>query len=297
MTIMNIAPSSLAQEKSRSDEECSRIAIPIGSGFRYACLSLRESERRAVVALRALDLTLAEITDTRADAQIARRKLDWWRNALHQAISQHKTEHPILQALLAVTDHPTLQELVPGLESRLGAAVIELDYQGFETQSDLNAYLAAAGGAMFGLYARVILAPIESHSALGTLGAVHHRLHRLTYLGRHAQRGHIYLPAETLAAAGATEADFHRMDAAERLAPLLRNELSEIEGQYRDTIDRLRSVSPRPSTLFRALIALDRAQMALLRHHDVQVLVSRPETPPFKRLVTAWWGSKRPLPK
>lgn len=297
MANMNVDYAHLAPTNLRSDEECSRIASPIGSGFRYACLPIPEAERRAVTALRAFDLTLTEITDTRADTQIARRKLDWWRNTLHQSCTHHTAEHPILQSLLAAIDQPTLNDLVPYFEARLGAAVIELDYQGFEMQSDLDAYLDASGGAMYHLYARVLQASPDTHAELGQLGALHHRLFRLTYLGRHVHRGQIYLPAEQLTRSGLTEADFHRPDAPKQLAVLLQTELSDIENKQAEAISRLRAITPKPPTFFRAMIALDRAQMALLRRHEAQVLTSRPETTPFTRLVSAWWGSKRPLPK
>lgn len=294
---MNVARSDQIQINSRNDEECRRIATPIGSGFRYASLPLDEHQRRGVVALRALDLTLSEITDPTADPQIARRKLDWWRNALHQALTQHQTEHPILQSLLSAIDTDTRRALIPRIESRLGAAFIELDYQGFETRQDLDAYLEASGGAMFGLYGLILHAPPTSLDTLTQLGALHLRLHRLTYLGRHRQHGRIYLPAELLTEKGFSEADFHRPAAPSLMAPLLQAELSAIEHQYLAEVRALRRHESRPSALFRALIALDRAQIALLQRHRVAVLTTRPELTPFKRLTTVWWASKRALPK
>lgn len=297
MPHMNIDHAPLASTMLRSDEECRRIATPIGSGFRYASLPLDEHQRRGVVALRALDLTLSEITGSTADPQIARRKLDWWRNALHQALTQDKAEHPILQSLLLATDTDIRHALIPRIESRLGAALIELDYQGFETGQDLEAYLEASGGAMFGLYGLILHAPPTSLDTLTRLGALHLRLYRLTYLGRHLQHGRIYLPAELLTEKGFSEADFHRPAAPLLMAPLLQAELSAIEHHYLAGVHALRRHESRPSALFRALIALDRAQIALLQRHRVAVLTTRPELTPFKRLTTAWWASKRSLPK
>lgn len=297
MARMNASLSHPASPPANIDEECSRIATPIGSGFRYACVPLKDVDRRAIIALRALDLTLAEITSTQSETQVARHKLEWWRQALHQTLSFDQAEHPILQALRACMHENLRMALIPLVELRLGAAVIELDYQGFETQRDLLAYLDGAGGTMHEAYARILQIPETQHAALRSIGALHHRLQRLTYLGRHSRQGQIYLPAEQLAKAGVSEADFHRPNAADHLAPLLQNELADIQKQYQDAIQELRAITRRPDAFFRILIALDRAQIDLLHRHKAAVLTTRPETTPFQRLVTAWWSSKRSLPQ
>lgn len=296
MARMNASSGQLAPPAANIDEECSRIATPIGSGFRYACVPLKDADRRAITALRAIDLTLAEITSTQAESQVARHKLEWWRQALHQALALNQAEHPLLQALCACTEESARKGLIPLIELRLGAAVIELDYQGFETQQDLFAYLDGAGGTMHEAYARILRIPDMQQAPLRSIGALHHRLQRLTYLGRHSRQGQIYLSAEQLEKAGVTEADFHRPNAAVHLAPLLQNELADLEKNYQDAIHELRAITRRPPAFFRALIALDRAQIDLLHRLRADVLTSRPETTPFQRLITAWWSSKRPLP-
>lgn len=297
MTAMNPVDQPCMPVNPDNDAECSRIACPVGSGFRYACLSHRDPERRALAALRALDLTLTEISATQADPEIARRKLDWWRNALHQSSTHYTAEHPILLALLAAITPATLTMLVPHLEARLGGALVELDYQGFETSRDLTAYLIATGGAMYALYADVLKCPVGWQEELRHLGALHHQLHRLTYLGRDVAQGRIYLPAEQLARAGLSETDLHRPNAPETLAPLLRTELTSLEQQWYEAVEQLRKRNPRPPAFFRALIALDSDQLKLLKQNDVRVLERRSERAPFSRLLTAWWAAKCALPK
>ncbi|HQT43467.1 MAG TPA: squalene/phytoene synthase family protein [Halothiobacillus sp.] len=286
----------LMMEINRNHAECARLARPIGSGFRYACLPLTERHLHAITALRALDVTLTDITHTISEPQVARAKLDWWRGALHQAITQHTAEHPILAALVASVEATTLEKFVPNLEARLGSALLELDYQGFATESDLLAYLDASGGAMYALYSELLSPGPELAAHLRPLGALQRRLHCLQFLGRDSARGFIYLPNERLAAHQLSEADVHRPNAAEVCAPVLQQELAELRENFRQTLSALRQHSRWPPKFFRALIALDRDRITLLEQHSAEVLSQRPECTPFSQLITAWWAAKRPLP-
>lgn len=283
-------------ELAKNNAECARLARPIGSGFRYACLTLADTHLHAITALKALDVTLSDITHTISEPHVARAKLDWWRGALHEATEQNTAAHPILAALLASVDTPTLKKLVPHLEARLGSALLELDYQGFETPADLSFYLDARGGAQFALYCALLPIDPALKPPLRSLGALQHRLHCLQFLGRDRTHGFIYLPAERMAAHKLSEADMHHPDAAQLFAPLLQQELADQSQEYEQTVTALRQHNRYPPKFFRALIALDRARIRLLRRSSVEVLSQRPEPAPMAELVTAWWAAKRPIP-
>jgi phytoene synthase len=283
-------------EHAHNHAECARLARPIGSGFRYACLTLAEPQLHAITALKALDVTLADITHTISEPKVAHTKLDWWRGALHEAIAQNTAVHPILAALLASLDAPTLKKLVPHIEARLGSALLELDYQGFETSADLSAYLDARGGAQFALYCALLPVDPALEQPLRTLGALQHRLHCLQFIGRDRSHGFIYLPAERMAAHQLSDADLHRPNAAKLFAPLLQQELADLNHEYEKTVTALRQHNRYPPKFFRALIALDRAHIRLLQRHKVDVISLRPERAPIAELITAWWAAKRPIP-
>ena len=292
MTGMNHA----AQISAQDIAECARLARPIGSGFRYACLSLPEPTLHAISALKALDVTLADITRTISEPKVAHAKLDWWRSALYDATLNHAANHPILSALLASVDPATLDALIPLIEARLGSALLELDYHGFETQADLSAYLDARGGAQSALYATVLAVDAPLIAPLRELGAVAHRLQCLHLLGRDRARGFVYLPAEQMAAFNLSDTDIHHPDAAQLFAPLLQAEWQDLNQRYEQTIAALRQQNRYPPKFFRALIALDRAHLRLLGQHSVAVLSQRPERAPIAELITAWWAAKRPIP-
>jgi 15-cis-phytoene synthase len=277
------------------DAECERIARQIGNGFRYASLPLRGHDLYAVTAIRALDKSLEDIVQTIAEPQVARTKLDWWRGALHQATTETHSDHPILLSLLESTTPTTLERMVPHLESRLGSALIALDYQGFAAETDLNAYLDAKGGALFTLYAQALDLPPETTAQLAPLGALSHRIDSLQWLGRDVARGFVYLPAEQLEKHGRNEADFHRPDRSARLAPLLQAEYEHIRAEHNRHVLALKQVCRRPPAFFRALIALDQARLDHLHRSGLRLLDERPERAPFSQLFTAWWATKRAL--
>lgn len=273
--------------------ECERIARPIGSGFRYASLPLRERDRQAITAIKALDITLDEIVQTIAEPQVARAKLDWWRGALHQATTEGYSNHPILITLLESTSPATLEKMVPHLESRLGSALLALDYQGFADEADRDAFLDAKGGALFQMYAHVLDTPEETTIKLGILGALGQRIHLLHWLGRDVTRGFIYIPAAQLKQHGLDEADFHRPDRSARLASLLQEEYEQIKAEHNRELLALNRICRHPPAFFRALVALDQARLAQLHRKGLRLLDERPERAPVAKLITAWWATKR----
>lgn len=287
MAIMN-SPS-----PSRHDAECERIARPIGSGFRYACLPLRGENLYAITAIKAMDKSLEEIVYTIAEPKVARSKLDWWRGALHQATTEGTSSHPVLIALLASTPSTILEKMIPDLESRLGSALLALDYQGFDSEADLDAYLDAKGGALFRLFAQVLDLRQDTTAALAALGALGHRIDRLQWLGRDVARGFIYLSTEQLEKHGVDEADFHRPDRAARLAPVLQAEYAHIRAAHNFHVLELKQTCRRPPAFFRALIALDQARLDHLNRSGLRLLEERPERAPLAQLLTAWWATKR----
>jgi len=286
-------------EANLHDQECERIARPIGSAFRYACLHLNAPQRRAITAVRALDQTLDDIRRQVAEPHVARAKLDWWSNALYCLTQGDATraDTPIPQALMIALDdlNVQVQEFVPALESRLGGAMLELDYQGFETDTDMNAYLDASGGATFELYALLLDVPMDERPLWRKLGAAHLRITRLQYLGRDVRSGFIYLPQDLLAMHGLSDADLFRPDAAETSRAMLQAELDRLIADRDAAIAELAEIRRHPHRFLRALVAIDHARLRQLANDKVSVLEHRTELSAFRRLVTAWWAGKRPL--
>lgn len=291
--------SSSPSGSSLSDQECERIARPVGSAFRYACLYLDDPQRRAVSAVRALDQTLDDIRRQVAEPHVAKAKLDWWNNSLYRLTQADAPppDTPITQALmqaLETLDIP-FEQLVPALENRLGGAELELDYQGFETESDMSAYLDATGGAVFELYARLLGRPDTETTLWRQVGSQHQRLTRLQYLGRDIRSGFIYLPQSLMNRYGVTDADLFRPDAATASGTMLQTELGQLIEARDEAIRSLVNETPRPHRFLRAIVAMDHGRVRSLERLEGSVLEQRPELSAFRRLSLAWWAGKRPL--
>jgi len=284
---------------SLSDQECERIARPVGSAFRYACLYLDDPERRAVSAVRALDQTLEDIRRQVAEPHVAKAKLDWWNNSLYRLTQADAPppDTPITQALIQALTNLEIpfDQLVPALENRLGGAELELNYQGFDTETDMSAYLDATGGAVFELYARLLGRPDSETALWRQVGGQHQRLTRLQYLGRDIRSGFIYLPQSLMTRHGVSDADLFRPDAAAALGTMLQSELEQLIEARDEAIRTLMSETRRPHRFIRAIVAMDHGRIRSLERLQGSVLEERPELSAFRRLSLAWWAGKRPL--
>lgn len=275
------------------DAECERLARPVGSPFRLASLKLPPVRQRAVTALRALDVSLAEISETISEPQVAMSKLDWWRQALLD-MTEGRAEHPVLQSLLAALDelgHGAEARsgdsfLVAKLEERLGATRVELEYEGFAAEEDLQAFLDARYGSLFSLYARLLGGEEEITRAAQTLGRWHGRLERARLLGRHARAGRVYLPADLLAAHGLDEADLYRPQAQGERERLFAAELERIGAGLGDW-----DGNGRPPRLFRILRAVDREHLRLMQADPGAITEARVEISPARQWWLAWRAS------
>lgn len=289
-------PDDTAERARLNDHECERLARPIGSGFRYATLYLDEPQRRAISAIKALDVTLDDISRTIAEPSVARAKLDWWISALFR-MSQEAPDHPITQSLLGALNelNCAVSTLVPALEERLGGAQLELDYQGFETRADTQAYLEATGGAVFELFARILVVPEAQRATWRQLGAIHRRITRLQYLGRDVRGGFIYIPREQLTSHDLAEADLYRPEAPATTRKLIEAEWTDLHAQRSRILAALAAGTPKPARFLRALIALDDDRLRLMHRDDLRMLERRPDRSAFRKLLIAWWAGKRPL--
>ncbi len=284
---MNAESPSPAVDPHLAAAECERLARPVGSAFRLASLKLSPARQRAVTALRALDVSLAEIPETVSEPQVAMAKLDWWREAL-LGMTKGRAEHPVIQSLAAGLDEIGLGEqarredspLIARLEERLGAARIELEYEGFATEADLEAFLDARYASLFALYGRLLDLPVEQIEAAARLGRWHGRLDRARLLGRHARSGRVYLPQDTLNRFGLDEADLYREPAPAARKALFREELARI----RDGLDDWQA-NGRPPRLFRILRAIDREHLRLMQETPAELTGARHEISP----VRCWW--------
>jgi len=281
------------ESTAQAHQECEQRARPVGSPFRYATLKLPLAQQQLLNALRALDLELAAISARIAEPQVAFAKLDWWRASLKQLTETHRAEHPILQALLDCAQKSQRLDwldgqsgFVDGIEQRLGATQLEMEYQGFDREADLRAYLRARGGSMYQLYAQSLDIPVQRLTALRELGGLHHRIHSLQCLGRYLPSGQIYLPASLLARFNVAAEQSHQPEAIPEA--LLASECDHIQSEITKLLQDYPGRLPR---FFRILQAINQALLNEMQKNPAALLETRPELTPFQHWWLAWRAS------
>src|SRR5207253_6924611 len=80
------------------DQYCQDKAAQSGSSFYYSFLFLPPERRRAITALYAFCREVDDVVDECQDAQVARTKLNWWRQEVAQLFTGQST-HPVTKAL------------------------------------------------------------------------------------------------------------------------------------------------------------------------------------------------------
>ena len=131
---------------------CAEKAAPAGSSVYYSLMFAPPETRPGLCALEAWQIELKAIVYACAEAEIARRKLQWWVDELAQT-SAGRPRHPVTQVL-----GPELERV--GLDAHPLARMLTaiaglLDRDRFATEAELIAFCARTGGEAETLAARL----------------------------------------------------------------------------------------------------------------------------------------------
>lgn len=166
-----------------------------GSDLYYSWLFLEEPKKKAVIALYAFCDTLSQMVTLREE-DIFKVKWAWWQQEMAQMFL-HKATHPAAQAMQTVISHyklPTvlLQEYLDGI--KLTRA---LDH--CCTTEDFNAYSYRTRGIKQSLAAYIY--GFKDPTVLQytrTIAIALSLMDEILHLGRHIQKGRVFLPLATL---------------------------------------------------------------------------------------------------
>ena len=120
-------------------EYCQNKAAKSGSSFYYSFLFLPEKQRLAITALYAFCREVDDVVDECHDVDIARAKLNWWRQEIHNTFSKDSTpNHPVCLALTNVIEQFDLplkhfMEIIDGME-------MDLQQTRYASFTDLSLY-------------------------------------------------------------------------------------------------------------------------------------------------------------
>jgi 15-cis-phytoene synthase len=181
-----------------------------------------------------------------------------WAKQAHEGVAGGTVEHPGLRALShTVTVHPQLRTRVTDF---LAAAPADLDFTGFATEADYQAYIDAYALPAFMLIAGLLTGedtPAGYREACRTYIDGSQRLDFANDLAEDLAEGRLGLPQETLDAYAVTRADLE----SARDTPGTRALLAHVLGQARQSLAAGRPLADlvpsegRP--LFRAMIGIE----------------------------------------
>jgi phytoene/squalene synthetase len=130
-------------------------AVRTGDRERWLCaLFAPETARAEIMVLLAFNLEVARVRDSVREPHMALIRLQWWRDALTEAMAGTPRRHPVCVALAPVlARHAGLASV---LETMIDARETDIEEVPFVTMEDLIAYAEATSGALARSVARVL---------------------------------------------------------------------------------------------------------------------------------------------
>lgn len=166
--------------------------------------------RTAAVTLRAFNVETARILESAREVNLARMRLQWWRDALDGVYKGQRLEHPVVTALCALVEEHKLSKL--WFSRLLDARQSDLDMEGAPRNLlDVEKYAESTASAL--LYLTLEAAGIRSMSAdhaashIGKAEGIALLLRASSY---HSSFRRTYIPIEVAAKHGVSQEDIYR---------------------------------------------------------------------------------------
>ncbi len=175
---------------------------------RYLAALYAPAEKRApLLALFAFNIEIARIRDLTHEPMAGELRLQWWRDAVTGGESTQTAGHPVADALNGVIDAYALPRTA--FANMIEARRFDLYNDPMPARNDLEGYCGETAGSLIQLSSLVLDAATAANhgAAAGHAGCAHAIAGLLSMLPVHCGRGQCFIPADILAAAGATSED------------------------------------------------------------------------------------------
>lgn len=268
------------------DEYCQEKAAKSGSSFYYSFLFLPPEQRKAITALYAFCREVDDIVDECSDPQIARIKLQWWRDSMRDTVNgspQHPVQHALVNPIQNF-DLPLelLLEIIDGME-------MDLDNNRYATFDDLSLYCYRAASVVGLLAARIF--GYQDSAVLDyakNLGMAFQLTNILRDVREDAARNRIYIPQEELKKFCVSESDIVDHRFTDNMASLLKFQSDRAHDYYKKAFEHLPEQDryTQRSGLIMAAIYLNTLQA--IEKDNFRVLEGRISLTPLKKLWLAW---------
>ncbi|MGD8937558.1 MAG: presqualene diphosphate synthase HpnD [Thiogranum sp.] len=268
------------------DQYCQDKAAASGSSFYYSFLFLPAEQRRAIQALYAFCREVDDVVDECSDANVAQRKLDWWRGEIDAAFAGGPG-HPVSRAL-----QPTLQQYnlpVEYFHEIIDGMSMDLERRHYASFSELALYCHRVAGVVGLLSAEIFgYRQRETLKYAETLGTAFQLTNIIRDVREDAERGRLYLPLDELHACGLEPQDVLAQPQNDSLRALLAQQAQRARDYYARALSHL---PERDRYAQRSGLIMARIYRTLLDEIEAdgyRVIEQRIRLTPLRKLWIAW---------
>ncbi|WP_455365470.1 presqualene diphosphate synthase HpnD [Kaarinaea lacus] len=268
------------------DEYCQEKAAKSGSSFYYSFLFLPPDQRQAITALYAFCREVDDIVDECSDSQIARVKLQWWRNSMRELFNG-TAHHPVQKALLNPIESFNLPlelflEIIDGME-------MDLDKQRYANFEELSLYCYRAASVVGLLAARIF--GYQNPAVLDyaeNLGMAFQLTNIIRDVREDATRNRIYIPQDELQQFAVSEADILNHRFTDNVAKLLKFQSERARDYYEKAFQYLPEQDRYTQRSGLIMAAIYQNTLQAIEKDQHRVMNGRVSLTPIKKLWLAW---------
>lgn len=245
-----------------------------------------EPQRRDMAVLHAFWREMEDVVDDCRDPDVARLKLQWWREELRR-ISSGSAQHPVAAALGEVVrahgvPMAKLERIVDGTQDAI-------ETTSFETFEHLSTYCHQVAGTVGSLESAIAgYADPQTPQCAGQMRFACRLSEILRNVRRDARRGRIYLPQDELRRFGVQQEDLQRQTTSQAVARLFRFQLERIRRCYSEALALLPAVDRYRQRSGLILAAIDQATLDEIERDGLRLLERRIALTPVRKLWIAW---------
>ena len=268
------------------DEYCRERAANSGSSFYYSFAFLSAQRRRAITALYAFCREVDDIVDDSTDDNLARVRLDWWREEVERLYAG-QPQHPVTRALAPhlsdyALERARLFEIIDGMQMDLEQNRY-LDFEG------LRLYCHRVAGVVGMLAANIFGARRESTSRYAEeLGVALQLANIIRDVGQDARRNRIYLPIEDLQRFGVAAHEILAIRPSERFVELMRFQATRARECHARALSLLEAGERRAQRPGVMMAAIYFTLLDEIERDGFRVLTHRTSLTPVRKMWIAW---------
>lgn len=273
------------------DQYCQDKAAKSGSSFYYSFRFLPALQRQAIIALYAFCREVDDTVDEISDTDIARAKLEWWREEIQRTF-QGVATHPVGMALQSALQHFDLHEeyfmeIIDGM-------AMDLDQFSYLEFKQLTLYCHRAASVVgllsveiFGYQDRNTLKYAEN------LGMALQLTNIIRDVREDAERGRIYLPQDELQQFNVNTDDLLALKSSPELIELLKFQTARAKQYYQQALQLLPENDRYTQRTGLIMAAIYEATLDEIEKDNFQVMQHRVSLTPIKKLWLAWSTARR----